>query len=339
MGNVELVNTPAYPHRTNILPHYDLFSPRLGLAYQAIPSLVIHTGFAILYPATANLQQSSQPYNSAINTAITILNANSGAGSLPVNSFSNPFPGGVLEPSGRSSNYQSVIEGQSILINQPHEPATYVEQWNLDIQQDLGHQTLMEIAYVGDHGLHQQLAATSYAAALDQIPDQYLSMGQALLDPVPNPFHGLITTGNLAGATIPAGQLLRPYPQYYNVLNAADVAGMSNYNALQAKLESASPGGAPCWPLTPGAGTWALRKPSTARLKRTRPALSRTGITFALSIPSLATTSHSILSPVTSWTCPSARASVIWRARVESWIRSFPAGASTESPPTPWAFR
>ena len=236
-GNVELVDTPAYPHRTNILPHYDLFSPRLGLAYQANNSLVIHTGFAILYPATANLQQSSQPYNSAINTAITILNANSGAGSVPVNSFSNPFPGGVLEPTGRSANYQSVIEGQSILINQPHEPATYVEQWNLDIQQDLGHQTLMEIAYVGDHGLHQQLAATSYAAALDQIPDQYLSMGQALLDPVPNPFHGLIATGNLSGATIPAGQLLRPYPQYYNVLNAADVAGMSNYNALQAKLE------------------------------------------------------------------------------------------------------
>ena len=190
-------------------------------------------GFAILYPATANLQQSSQPDNSAINTAITTLPATS----VPVNSFSNPFPGGILQPVGRSSNYQSVIQGQSVLVNQPNEPATYVEQWNLDIQQDLGHQTVMEIAYVGDHGLHQQLAATSYAAALDQIPDQYLSMGSALLTPVPNPFHGLITSGNLAGATIPAGQLLRPFPQYFNVLNAADVAGSSNYNALQAKVE------------------------------------------------------------------------------------------------------
>ena len=233
MGNVELVNTPAYPHRTNILPHYDLFSPRIGLAYRATNSLVVRSGFAILYPATANLQQSSQPYNSAINTAITTLPATS----VPVNSFSNPFPGGILQPVGRSSNYQSVIQGQSVLVNQPNEPATYVEQWNLDIQQDLGHQTVMEIAYVGDHGLHQQLAATSYAAALDQIPDQYLSMGSALLTPVPNPFHGLITSGNLAGATIPAGQLLRPFPQYFNVLNAADVAGSSNYNALQAKVE------------------------------------------------------------------------------------------------------
>jgi hypothetical protein len=233
MGNVELVNTPVYPHRTNILPHYDLFSPRLGLAYRATNSLVVRTGFAILYPATANLQQSSQPYNSAISTAITIIPTSG----TPVTSFSNPFPGGILQPVGRSSNYQSVIEGQSVLVNQPHEPATYVEQWNLDIQQDLGHQTVMEVAYVGDHGLHQQLAATSYASGLDQIPDQYLSMGSALLNPVTNPFYGLITSGNLAGKTIPAGQLLRPYPQYFNVLNAADVAGGSNYNALQAKVE------------------------------------------------------------------------------------------------------
>ncbi len=232
-GNVELVNTPAYPHRTNILPHYDLISPRIGLAYQATNSLVVRTGFAILYPATANLQQSSQPYNAAINTAITTVATNG----VPVNSFSNPFPSGILQPVGRSSNYQSVIEGQSILVNQPHEPATYVEQWNLDIQKDLGHQTMMEVAYVGDHGLHQQLAATSYASGLDQIPDQYLSMGSALLNPVKNPFYGLITTGNLAGATIPAGQLLRPFPQYFNVYNAADVAGGSNYNALQAKVE------------------------------------------------------------------------------------------------------
>ncbi len=238
-GNVELVNTPAYPHRTNILPHYDLFSPRLGVAYRATNHLVVRSGFAILYPATANLQQSSQPYNSAINTAITILAANN----QPVNLFSNPFPGGILQPVGRSSNYQSVILGQSVLVNQPKEPATYVEQWNLDIQQDLGHQTLLEVAYVGDHGVHQQLAATSYASGLDQIPDQYLSMGSALLTPVRNPFYGLITSGNLAGTTIPAGQLLRPYPQYYNVLNAADVAGSSNYNALQAKVEKRFPQG------------------------------------------------------------------------------------------------
>ena len=35
MGNVVLVNTAAYSHRTVKVPQYDLFSPRLGVVYQA----------------------------------------------------------------------------------------------------------------------------------------------------------------------------------------------------------------------------------------------------------------------------------------------------------------
>jgi Carboxypeptidase regulatory-like domain len=235
VGNVDLVNTPAYPHRTNILPHYDLFSPRLGLTYRLTDSFVIRSGFSLLYSPTANLQQDAQPYQAAVNLAYTIINPTT----EPINSFSNPFPGGVLAPVGRSPNYLSVINGQSVVTNVPKEPPTYAEQWNLDIEKDLGHQTLVDIAYVGNHGVHQQLPAglNDNGQGLDQIPDADLSLGSALLTPVPNPFHGLITSGSLAGPTIPAGQLLRPYPQYFNLWNAANTAAGSNYNALQTKIE------------------------------------------------------------------------------------------------------
>ncbi len=167
-GNVDLVNTPAYPHRTNLLPHYDLFSPRLGVAYRLTNSFVVRSGFSILYSPTANLQQDAQPYQSAVNLAYTIINPTT----EPINSFSNPFPGGVLQPVGRSSNYLSVINGQSVVANVPKEPATYVEQWNLDVEKDLGHQTLFDIAYVGNHGVHQQLPAglNDNGQGLDQIP-------------------------------------------------------------------------------------------------------------------------------------------------------------------------
>jgi hypothetical protein len=234
-GNVVLVNTPAYPHRTNLLPHYDLFSPRLGLAYRLTESFIIRSGFSLLYAPTANLQQDAQPYQAPINLAFTILNGTT----EPTNSFSNPFPGGVLQPVGRSPNYLSVIQGQTVTTNIANEPSTYAEQWNLDIEKDLGHQTLVDIAYVGNHGVHQQLPAglNDNGQGLDQIPDQYLSLGSALLNPVPNPFYGLLTSGNLAGPTIPAGQLLRPYPQYFNLSNAANTAAGSNYNALQTKIE------------------------------------------------------------------------------------------------------
>jgi hypothetical protein len=193
------------------------------------------SGFSLLYSPTANLHQDAQPYQAAVNLAYTIINPTT----EPINSFSNPFPGGVLQPVGRSSNYLSVINGQSVVSNIPKEPATCVEQWNLDIEKDLGHQTLFDIAYVGNHGVHQQLPAglNDNGQGLDQIPDADLSLGSALLTPVPNPFYGLITSGSLAGPTIPAGQLLRPYPQYFNLWNAANTAAGSNYNALQTKIE------------------------------------------------------------------------------------------------------
>jgi hypothetical protein len=250
-GNVALVNTPAYPHRTNLLPHYDLFSPRLGLAYRITDTFVVRSGFSILFAPTANLQQDAQPYQSAVNLAFTQINPTT----VPLSSFSNPFPSGILQPVGRSSNYLSAINGQPVVTNVPKEPATYVEQWNLDLQKDLGHQTMVDVAYVGNRGVHQQLPAglNDDGQSLDQLPDQYNALGPALLAQVPNPFYGQIPTGNLSGPTIPAGQLLRPYPQYFNLWNAANTAAGSNYNALQTSVVKRFAHGG----LIQGAYTWA----------------------------------------------------------------------------------
>ncbi len=69
------------------LPHYDLFSPRLGLAYRLNDSLVVRSGFAILFAPTAAIQQNAQPYQSPLNLAFTQINTST----EPVNSLSNPF--------------------------------------------------------------------------------------------------------------------------------------------------------------------------------------------------------------------------------------------------------
>jgi hypothetical protein len=235
-GDVALVNTPAYDHRTNLLSHYKLFSPRLGLAYRLTNSITIRSGFAILYAPTGAMEQNAQPYQSPVNEALTQVNS----GSQPAASFSNPFPTGILQPVGRSSNYESVILGQPVVTSDPNEPATYVEQWNADLEQDLGHNTVLDVAYVANHGVHQQGPAgtNDNGLGLDQLPAKYFSMGAgALLAQVPNPFYGHITQGNLSGPTVAAGLLLRPYPQYYNLNNPAASDYGSAYNSLQIKIQ------------------------------------------------------------------------------------------------------
>jgi len=53
-----------------------------------------------------------------------------------------------------------------------------------------------------------------------------------LLQPVANPFRGIITSGALSGPTIPYGQLLRPFPEYTGVENVQPPSASSSYNAL-----------------------------------------------------------------------------------------------------------
>ena len=150
-GDVVLVDTPAYPYRTVKYPQYDLFSPRLGVAYRVTNSMVVRSGFGLLY-APANTEQDVEPYDNPVELVYTQVSPTT----EPINALSNPFPQGVLPSVGRSANYESVIEGGTLIVPSPREPAAYVEQWNLDVQKDLGHQTLLDIAYVGDRGVHQQ---------------------------------------------------------------------------------------------------------------------------------------------------------------------------------------
>jgi hypothetical protein len=83
---------------------------------------------------------------------------------------------------------------------------------------------------VGNHGVHVIASGLN----LNQLDPKFFSMGNALLNQVPNPFFGHITSSgcSLDQATVPQGQLLRPYPEFCDINENQDPAGGSNYNAL-----------------------------------------------------------------------------------------------------------
>jgi hypothetical protein len=74
------------------------------------------------------------------------------------------------------------------------------------------------------------LFGTTYE--LDALPPAYLALGNQLLQPVANPFFGIITNGSLSGPTIPYGQLLRPFPEYTGVEGVQPTTASSSYNAF-----------------------------------------------------------------------------------------------------------
>jgi hypothetical protein len=222
-------------------PHYHLFSPRVGLAYSFTNSLVVRAGYGI-----ADLPNvvafSLGPYNSPVNNSVTNMTTSLDGGLTPdlATTLSNPFPGGIIPPS-HSQAFLNALVGQGIQSPLASQPYPYAQQWNVDVQKQFGNNLMLDVAYVGSRGVH----LTVYDMNLDQLPDQYLSMGNTLLNQVKNPFYGVIPTsaGVLGQPTVAQGYLLKPYPQYlYASLDAPSI-GDSFYRSLQMKVQKRFGGG------------------------------------------------------------------------------------------------
>ena len=233
MGAFDLVGTSNHPE-TGLNPeHYGLLAPRLGVAYRLSDKTVIRTGGGVFFiPATVQFTQGpySNPVDYYNNVEITSLNG----GVTPQNTFSNPFPTGLIAPAGRNSNFQSALLGGSLggHGDLQYENAGYTMQWNFTVQHQFPKDIALEVGYAGLRGKHLPLGYQ-----FDQLNPQYFSQGSALNNLVANPFYGVVPTGALAQTTVKAGQLLLPYPQYLSLSDPANYDGDSTYHALQAKVE------------------------------------------------------------------------------------------------------
>jgi len=233
-GNLALVNSSAYSSRRSENLHWNLFDPRVGLAYRATDKTVVRIGYGISHLPSSMSQDG--PDLSPVNASSTTLTNTSALN--PTTTVSDPFPTGINLPTLRSASGLNDVLGQSFYAAVPDNSVPYVQQYNLTVERTLDSKTTASLSYVGSKGTHLFLAgaATYSMRNLNQLPDQYLSMGTALMDSVKNPLYGKITSGLMAGSTVFAGNMLQPYPQYQRVKKEDPREASSTYNALQASL-------------------------------------------------------------------------------------------------------
>jgi Carboxypeptidase regulatory-like domain len=231
LGEFDLVNTPQHPSRGLRNERYTNLAPRLGVAYRLAENTVIRVGAGIFY-IPSDLQFPEGPPQAGINYVLNSIVSSINSEQTPLNTLANPFPQGLIGAPGRNSNYQQLLLGGTPNALYQTEPTGATYQWNFSIQHQFPKALAVEASYVGLHGAHLPMGLQ-----VNQLPDQDLALGNALLQLVPNPFYGKVSNGSLTQPTVQYEQLLRPYPEYGNLNNVGSYVGTSNYNALQMKLE------------------------------------------------------------------------------------------------------
>ncbi len=207
-------------------------SPRVGVVYSFNTNTVLRGGYGI-YWAPFNYQSpstSSSNYGQVGYTQNTFVSQTA----TPTVTLDNPFPNGVLQPSGNTKGLLSGVGGEASFVDQSRS-APRVQQWSADLQREIGSGMALTFTYMGARGDHLALGGSNEVPVnWNQLDPKYLALGSAALaQQLPNPFLGNpnVPASLSTPATLPRSTLLKPFPQFTNVYARQVTEGMNQYNA------------------------------------------------------------------------------------------------------------
>ena len=266
-GDIFFVTTGTNSGRTAVPLYKKEVMPRIGVAYSWDQKTVIRAGYGIFYIPNW-LQFNMNPSNDPLNLASTLWVASTNGGITPNSTItatncaltpglaSPQSPSGTLNcptngPFGPNVNTPLPSNGNLSAFDAGGNPFEapyynykpgYLQQFNLDVQRQLGWGWFIDAAYAGSRGVH---LANSNNVSINNIPDSFYAQAEqqslanqpvTITSTIPNPFTGITTVSGLnptSNPTITAGQLDRPYPQYSGLSLVGDGCCGSNYNSFQ----------------------------------------------------------------------------------------------------------
>ena len=220
-------------------------SPRIGFAYSPDffhQTLAIRGGFGIFVNPLGDYNAGpSYGYSQTTNFVTSTNNMLS-----PATALNDPFPAAgnpIQQPFGSSFGINTNL-GSSVGFFAPVK-VSYQQKWSLDIEKEFAKNWLVEVGYIGTHGVHN-----SYTNAVSSIPLlPFLSHSQKA-DPVvtaqlsattANPFYNTIpaplpSTGLNTSKTTSVAALLQAYPEYTSVSESLVPGSSLNFNAFLLKV-------------------------------------------------------------------------------------------------------
>jgi hypothetical protein len=185
------------------------FGPRIGLAYQISPKLVLRTGFGIFYNAFENVgygpnigenypfQYTLDYFNLNAATPISLTNAN-GSTCTPAATLEATFPCIPLNVSAVET------EGLGLEGRQYHYITPYTMGWNFTLQYQFTPSTSLTVAYVGNGSRHDNAFPGANSPTIIDLNPIAPSYGPGSSEPFPDfgsggSYQASMGTSNYAG--------------------------------------------------------------------------------------------------------------------------------------------
>jgi hypothetical protein len=167
-GLVQVGQGISSPYPTN----YNNLSPRIGLAWDLFGTgkTVIRSGFGVIFEQPSirtfmfnggglNLNPSGIPYvdgngvtQQPTGTITSFLQISTDGTQI---NWLAPNQSPTIFPNAASSGNLCSVDSQCDLFGvDPHLKTPYVMNWNFNVQQELSKSTLLQVAYVANHGVH-----------------------------------------------------------------------------------------------------------------------------------------------------------------------------------------
>ncbi len=209
--------------------------PRFGFAFLLNSKTVMRGGWGRYYLNPSDVASSdgftvSTPFVASLDSNRT-----------PSGDISNPFPGGLIKPTGSSGGLSTFL-GQAPTFADPTGKIPYVDQFSFGFQRQLPLRMTVDVAYAGSrsHGLWVSKGFNALSVSNLALGDPTQGGNPNYLNAqVPNPFAGLVPNTSLNNATVARSQLLLPFPEFtsFNELDRND--GQNWYNSLQVSVKKA----------------------------------------------------------------------------------------------------
>jgi hypothetical protein len=196
------------------------FAPRVGFAYTADPKTAIRGGYGLSYvQGNRNGAEAALAYNTVADSVINQTTAEPLCASASVNPSNCFLTTQQGYPAGFTATQAYTASGGEYRYTPANSPTGYVQFFQLTVQRELPQKTLLDVAYVGTHGVHLRILQDYNQA-------------------IPNPGIGSSACASPAvGTAAPCSSLISRRPIVgFNSLIEPIAAGASLYNALEVKL-------------------------------------------------------------------------------------------------------